>query len=226
MNDFLNSTADSSLFVYNNDDIIIWMVVYVDDLIITGNDSNEVEIFIKHLCSEFKCRDLCILQFLLVMKIIHNFDDSLDMNQTRYALDILSKNNMLNCKACKSPVIPNSKLTLNDGELLNDITTYRGLVGALQYLSQTRPGLTNAINQVAQFVHTPRTTHLVAAKRILIYLKGLHFSKNPHYKRIIGFSDANFAGDLDSIKSTTSLCVFAGGNFVTWTSKKQATVSR
>jgi len=114
---------------------------------------------------------------------------------------------------------------MNDGELVKNVTNYRALVGSLQYLSQTRPDLVYAINQVAQFVHEPRTGHLAAAKRILRYIKGilgneLHFTKTSEKNKIFGYYDADFAGDPDSRKSTTVLYVFIEGNLETWISKK------
>jgi len=119
----------------------------VNDLIIIGNNSNEVEKFIKHLCQEFRCRDLGLLNFFLRMEVVHNFDGSLELNQSRYAINILSKNNMLNCKPCKYPVLPNSKLSKDEGTSLQDVTSFRALVGSLQYLSLTGSDLTYSINQ-------------------------------------------------------------------------------
>lgn len=106
LNDFQNRQADTSLFIYNKNNILIWVIVYVDDhLIITENNSDKVETFIKHLSNDFRCRDLGILKFFLGMEVIHKYDGLLDMNQSRrYALNILGKNNMLNCKPCKCPV--------------------------------------------------------------------------------------------------------------------------
>lgn len=83
------------------------------------------------------------------MEVQHNFDSSLYMNQYRYALDILNKNNMLNCKPCRSPVLPGSKLVKDKGDILQDITAFKALVGSLQYLSYTSTDLTYAINQDA-----------------------------------------------------------------------------
>lgn len=154
------------------------------------------------------------------------------MTQSGYALDILTKQNkMLNCLSCKSLVSLGSKLQKDEGDLLLDATAYRDLVGSLQYLSQTRPSLTYSINQVAQFVQQPRTSHLVVVKRILRYIKGtqdhgLHFTKSKQQNILYGYCDADFAGDPNSKISTIGLCVYLNGNLITWSSKKKNTVSR
>lgn len=119
-----------------------------------------------------------------------------------------------------SPIISNSKLRKNDGELITEIINYRALVGSLQYLTQTRPDLVYAINQIAQFIHEPRTDNLAAVKRIIRYVKGtfsngLHFTKTSKKNRTFGYCDADFAGDPYFRKSTTGLRVFIEGNLVT-----------
>lgn len=86
-------------------------------------------------------RDLGLLNFFLGIEVIKNFDGSLDLNQSRYAVNILGKNNILNCKLCKYLVLPNSKLSKDEGTPLQDITSFRALLGSLQYLSLTKPDL-------------------------------------------------------------------------------------
>lgn len=154
-------------------------------------------------------KDLGLLKYFIGMQVIHNFDEYLDLNQSRYALNILDKNKMLNCKPCKYLTLPNYKLSKNEGILIEDITSYRALVGSLQYLFLTRSDLTYFINQVAQFVNEPRSSsHLIAVKRILRYVKGtlvhgLHFSKNTNdHHKIVGSYDADFVGNLDTRRST------------------------
>lgn len=144
----------------------------------------------------------------------------IEVNQTRYDLDILKKYDMVNCKPCKSPVTPGSKLIKDNGELIKDPTHYREMVGFLQYLSQNRPDITYVTNEVAQFLHESRISHLMATKRILRYLKaslshGLRFTKYLNNNKIYGFSDADFAGDPNIRKSITGACIFVEGNLVT-----------
>lgn len=103
--------------------------------------------------------------------------------------------NFLLAKPCSSPMAPGSKLSHNDSTPLVDATAYRSVVGALQYLTITRPDLTYAVNQVCQFMHQPRQTHLSAIKQILRYLKdtphfGTHINQSQD-EHIYDFSDAD-----------------------------------
>lgn len=143
---------------------------------------------------------------------------------------MLHKPNMLQAKSYSSLVTASAKLSKDDGDPLTDATFYRSLVGALQYLTMTRPDIAYAVNQVCQFMHKPRQSHLIAAKRILRYIKatpdfGLRLVKTRN-EHLYGFSDADWAGCLDDRRSTTGLCIYFGPNLLTWASKKQPTVSR
>jgi hypothetical protein len=123
-------------------------------------------------------------------------------------------------------------LTEGEGELLSpeNSTKYRSLVGALQYLTLTRPDISFAVNKVCQFLHAPTTVHLTAAKHIIRYVKntlgiGLNFSKSSS-TLISAFSDSDWAGCLDDRRSTGGFAVFFGPNLISWCARKQATVSR
>jgi hypothetical protein len=123
----------------------------------------------------------------------------------------------------------NTKLGLEDGELLSDIGQYQKLVGKLIYLIVTRPDISFVVSMVSQFMHAPRTSHLSAIDRILRYLKctpgqGIWMRKNGS-NDVVSFSDADWAGSCDR-KSTTGFCTFVGGNLVTWKNKKQNVVAR
>ena len=104
------------------------------------------------------------------------------------------------------------------------------MVGALQYLTLTRPDISFAVNKVCQFLHAPTTVHMTAAKRIVRYVKstlnvGLNFSKSSS-TLISAFSDSDWAGCPDDRRSTGGFEVFVGPNLISWSARKQATVSR
>lgn len=148
----------------------------------------------------------------------------------KYSLDLLQRYGMLDCKPADTPAAPNKHLSIDDGERLRDPTYYRSLVGALQYLTLTRPEIAHSVHEVCKFMGTPRSTHLQAAKRILWYVKGsigasLLFRPSPSNCLTV-YVDSDWAGDPDDRRSTTGLCIFLGPNAVTWMSKKQSTVSR
>jgi histone deacetylase 1/2 len=121
---------------------------------------------------------------------------------------------------------------LTDGTPLGseDSSQYRSIVGALQYLTLTRPDLAFSVNKVCQYLHAPTTEHWTAAKRILRYVKdtsklGITFTKSSS-TFLSAFSDADWAGSLDDRRSTGGFCIFVGPNLVSWSARKQATVSR
>jgi histone deacetylase 1/2 len=124
------------------------------------------------------------------------------------------------------------KLSRHDGDPLNaaEITQYRSVVGALQYLTLTRPDIAYSVNKVCQFLQAPTETHWTAVKRVLRYLKhtsslGLVIQKSPSLL-LSGFADADWAGCPDDRRSTGGHAVFLVGNLVAWNSRKQPTVSR
>ena len=119
----------------------------------------------------------------------------------------------------------------SDGPLFSDPTLYRSLVGALQYLTITRPNIAYAVNFVSQFLHSPTEDHFLAVKCLLRYVKGtLHFGLTFHPSdapgTLIAYSDANWAGCPDTRRSTSGYSIYLGDNLVSWSAKKQPTVSR
>ncbi|KAM1661090.1 hypothetical protein EV2_004131 [Malus domestica] len=136
---------------------------------------------------------------------------------------------MIGSKSCDTPCLPYNRLLKDDGQPYNNPTMYRSIVGALQYLTFTRPDIAFSVHQVCQFMQAPMTSHFTAVKRILRYLKGtmhlgLTYSKGD--LNLKSFSDADWAGDPNDRRSTTGLVVFLGTNPISWSSKKQQTVSR
>ena len=124
----------------------------------------------------------------------------------------------------------NVKYHLHEGDLLPDPLLYRQLVGSLNYLTITRPDIAFAVQQVSQFMHTPRHLHLAVVRRIIHYLKdtslrGLFFPVGTSLK-LIGYSDANWASCPDTRRSVTGWCMFFGPALISWKNKKQSRVSK
>ncbi|XP_028078302.1 uncharacterized protein LOC114280165 [Camellia sinensis] len=151
------------------------------------------------------------------------------LSQSKYAKEILLKAGLSSCKSCPSPISVKPSVPPNAALPFSDPALYRSIVGALQYLTITRPDLSLSVNQACQHMHAPTIEHFAAVKRILRYVQGtithgLSFSSSTF--DVHGYSDSNWAGDVLDRKSTTGYCVFLGSNLVSWSAKKQATVSR
>ncbi|KAM1767634.1 hypothetical protein ACFX12_045703 [Malus domestica] len=136
---------------------------------------------------------------------------------------------MLLSKPCATPCFPYNHLLSDDGKPYNHPTMYRSLVGALQYLTFTRPDIAFAVHQVCQFMQRPMESHFMAVKRILRYLKatrgcGIQYIRSS--LDLTAYSDADWAEYLNDRRSTTGMVVFLGSNPISWMSKKQNTVSR
>ncbi|XP_042521326.1 uncharacterized mitochondrial protein AtMg00810-like [Macadamia integrifolia] len=133
-------------------------------------------------------------------------------------------------KPCATPIASGTKLLATTGELLANPTEYRQLVGALQNLTITRPDISYVVNQVCQFMQTPTTKHLQATKRILKYIKhtiGAEVHLKPTKLTLMAaFTDAYWVGYPDTCRSTSGFCTFLGDNLLSWSSKKQPTMSR
>nr|XP_028953254.1 uncharacterized protein LOC114822627 [Malus domestica] len=225
---FQHTYSDSSLFVKTVDSGIVILLLYVDDIIITGNADAAMQQVISALTKEFDIKDLGDLHFFLGIQISRTAH-GLCLSQSKYILDLLTKTEMLESKSCETPCLPYNRLLKDDGAPYTNPTLYRSVVGALQYLTFTRPDIAFSVNQVCQFMQQPMIAHFTAVKRILRYLKGtihhgLTYSQGP--LQLKAFSDANWAGDPNDRRSTTGMAVFLGNNPISWSSKKQLTVSR
>ena len=127
---FKNSLADTSLFVFNDGHHLIYLFVYVDDLIITGDQPQKINEFISTLANKFSLKDLSPLSYFLGIEIVPN-DKGLVLSQRRYILELLSKTNMLEAKPVLTPLPTNAQLTLHSGTSLPDEIEYRTIMGSL-----------------------------------------------------------------------------------------------
>ena len=147
------------------------MLVYVDDLIVTGNSPSHVSKFIESLSQRFSLKDLDDLSFFLGIEVQQTVN-GMHLTQTRYIADLLHTTKMEHCKPIATPMCSSTPLTLFSGTPLHDPTEYRAVVGSLQYLSLTRPDISFPVNKMSQYMHKPTTEHWNAVKRILRYLAG------------------------------------------------------
>jgi len=173
LNDFLlsigfrASKVDTSLFIFFVGADICYLLVYVDDILLTGSNSLMLQRLIQLLSSEFKLRDLGFVHYFFGIEV-QSTSMGLMLRHHKYILDILTRAGMLSCKPVDTP-ISTSKATILLDPLFSDATRFRQIVGALQYLTFTRPDICFAVNRVCKFMHAPTDSHWAAVKRILHY---------------------------------------------------------
>uniref|UniRef100_A0A2N9IIA8 Uncharacterized protein n=1 Tax=Fagus sylvatica TaxID=28930 RepID=A0A2N9IIA8_FAGSY len=202
---FSISSYDSALFLRRTGKGTILLLLYVDDMIITGDDLNGIQELKAFLSQNFEMKDLGHLNYFLGLEITSS-DDGFYITQAKYTSDLLSRAGLTDNKILDTPIELNARLTPSSGELLPDPTLYRQLVGSLVYLTVTRPDISYAVHQGTLF-------------------HGLHFSaQSPLTLR--AYSDADWAGDPTDRRSTTGYCFLLGSSLISWRSKKQSVVAR
>jgi Reverse transcriptase (RNA-dependent DNA polymerase) len=226
---FKASSYDPSLFIFFSNNATLIVFVDVDDIIVTGSSLALIQEFIRSMQQQFALKDLSHLHFFLGIEV-QSISYGLHLSQSKYIKDVLTRANMLLSNPYPSPMVSNSSLSRHDGDPFDDPHLYRSIVGALQYITLTRPDIAFSVNKVSQFMQSPTTHHWVAVKRILHYLKGT-ISHGISLRSATSFSlhaysDADWVGSLDDRRSTSGFCIFLGSNIISWSAKKQPNVTR
>jgi hypothetical protein len=226
---FKQSRSDSSLFTMHTAVGTAFLLLYVDDMVLSASSHGLMHDIITRLRSAFPIKDMGPLQFFLGIDVKRS-SVGFFLSQGNYIDDLLQRAGMANCKAASTPADTKPKASAEEGTLLADGTFYRSMAGALQYLTLTRPDIAFAVQQVCLHMHAPRDVHLAMLKRILRYVKGtprmgilLRATATP---TLTAYTDADWAGCPDTRRSTSGFCVFLGDSLVSWSSKRQTTVSR
>ncbi|XP_052206791.1 uncharacterized mitochondrial protein AtMg00810-like [Diospyros lotus] len=167
---FTCSRADSSLFVLSKGADLIYLLLYVDDIVVTSNNSSLLIGFIRKLTREFATKDLGSLNYFLGLEA-YRTSAGLFLSQAKYAHELLHRAQLLDPKPVSTPMVVAQHLSVA-GPDFDDPSLYRSLVGALQYLTITRPDIAHAVTAISQYMHKPSVSHFQALKRILHYVKG------------------------------------------------------
>lgn len=200
-----------------------YILVYVDDIIITASSDGLRKSIMSLLASKFAMKDLGPLSYFFGIAVSRHAD-VMFLSQRKYAEEIIDRAGMASCKPISTPVDTKAKLSVSSGSPFADPTHYRSLVRALQYLTFTRPDISYAVQQVCLHMHDPKNDHMNALKRILRYVQGtLHFGLHLYKSSISGlisYTDADWGGCPDTRRSTSGYCVFLGDNLISWSSKR------
>ncbi|XP_026384850.1 uncharacterized protein LOC113280444 [Papaver somniferum] len=226
---FAKSLCDNSLFTYHRGTTPIFVLVYVDDIIITGTDNNFLNSLKLRLASHFSIKDLGSLKYFLGIEVSRS-SNGIFLCQRKYILGILKDSGLTGARTSAYPMDTKLKLLPTDGKELIDPRCFRRLIGRFLYLTVTRPNITYSVNYLSQFLQHHRSAHMDVAHRILRYLKGtighgifLSSSSSPS---IHGYTDSDWAGCPITRRSTIGYFVTLGNSPISWKSKKQPTVAR
>ncbi|CAH9076817.1 unnamed protein product [Cuscuta europaea] len=226
---FIRSYADYSLFTLRKGHDFVCIMVYVDDLLIAGNNSSLVGAIKKHLAACFPIKDLGRLKYFLGLEVARS-PTGIFLCQRKYTLDLLDELGMSGCKPSDFPMEAHHKPPVSTSPLFSQPERYRRVIGKLIYLTLTRPELSYYVHILAQLMQSPRTNHWDAVLRVIRYLKGqprqgiLLCSASD--LRLQGYCDSDWAACPISRRSLTGYLVMLGGSPISWKTKKQPTMSR
>ena len=227
---FQASEADPGLYVLHHEHYTVYLFVYVDDCLMASAGTAVMESVKAQLGEIFDIHDLGDAQYFLGMEITRDrANHTLVLSQKRHVEDLLCKYSMGDAKGKSVPMQSSIQLT-RDGEPLDrERYPYSELVGSLLYLSVcTRPDITNAVGALARYSAAPTKAHWEAATTVLRYLGGTRqygLKYGCSSTGLVGYVDSDFAGDVDSRRSTTGYAFIFNGAAISWSSRLQPTVA-
>jgi len=226
---FQRCPYEPTLYVKSNKEGgIIIVCLYVDDLIFTSNNPALISEFREAMISHFEMTDLGLMSYFLGIEVTQT-DGEIFISQKKYAGDILKKFKMESSIPILTPIEERLKLGKDgSGDLVNP-TYFKQLVASLRYLTSTRPDIVFGVGLISRFMEAPRQSHLQAAKRILRYIKGTQsdgiFYSCTNNVELVGYTDSDWAGDIEKRKSTSGYVFHLGTGIFSWSSKKQQVVA-
>jgi hypothetical protein len=216
---FIKRSGDSDLLIIS---------MYVDDLILTGNNSSMVKGFKESMMRTFDMTDLGKMRHFLGIEVTQN-EQGIFLCQQRYVKDVLERFNMDKSNSVSSPIVTGTRLSKHDRSEEVNSTYFKQIVGSLMYLTATRPDIMFAVHMIARFMEHPLETHMTAAKRILRYIRGTSehgvLYKRGRQAELIAYTDSDYGGDVDDRKSTSGYIFMLGSGAVSWSSRKQPIVT-
>jgi Reverse transcriptase (RNA-dependent DNA polymerase) len=227
---FNQSESDPCIWIHENNGERTYIALYVDDLIIAGENEEDIQTIKRRLSERFEMKDLGIAKKFLGMEIEYDSDGSIKIHQNQYIQQLLDRHGMGECNPVATPLDTSVKLSsITTEEAPADPQEYASIVGGLTFAAYvTRPDIACAVGQLSQFLNNPSSTHMHSAKRVLRYLQGtstLGITYRPPPLRLQGYSDSDWAGDMDTRRSTTGYVVMLNNGAIAWKSRRQPTVA-
>jgi hypothetical protein len=225
----MRSKSDQKLYTkFDEQGYIVLISLYVDDLIITGNAEKLIDEIKEQLSKVVEMKYLGELHYCLGLEVWRNTRQTF-VCQSKYIREILKRFKMDQCKSSTIPMQQNVKLPCDDGSKEVNGTIYRQMVGSLNYLTTTRPDISYSLSLLSWFIMKPHESHWNATKGVLRYLKGtLDYGikyTDASDVELIGYSDSDWASNLDDRRSTTRYAFNIGSEVVSWSIKKNPTIS-
>ena len=231
---FTESEADPGLFVHHSKESTVYLLVYVDDILIVAKDLPAVAWAKEKIMTTFEARDLGEAKLYLGMTIERDRRTrTIKLGQERMTTQLVSKYGLENARSKSVPLATSIKLNKDEGEPLDtNKYAYNQLIGSLMYLAVcTRPDVAHAVGALAKYLATPTTVHWSVATDVLRYLAGtkdygITFGGGHSIMpEPMGYCDADFAGDVDTRRSTTGYIFLLNGGAISWSSRRQQTVA-
>jgi len=205
------------------------LLLYIDDMLITGDDAEHVSLIKRHLSQQFQMTDLGPLSYFLGIEVLHS-QQGYYISQSKYIQDLLVRSGLTDNKIAATPMDLHLQLRPNDGTPPQDPARYRHIVGSLVYLTVTRPDIAHAVHILNKFVSAPTSVHFGHLLRVLRYLRGTSsqciFYARDNSLQLHAYSDSTWASDPTDRRSISGYCILLGSSPLAWKSKKQTAVSR
>ena len=226
----VQSDADPCLYVKTTGIDKLVIVLYVDDLLIAGNNGDMIKKFKTDIADYFDMKDLGEIKWMLGMEVRRNLEEkTIELVQTAYIDQVLERENMINCKSVSTPMV--ADLDRNVSKIGGFNFKYARVVGSLMYLAIiSRPDIAYAVQSLARHMQAPTDEHIKAAEHLLRYIQGtkqlgLLLGGKGSNIELVGYSDSNWAADKDTRRSTTGYVFTIGCGASSWSSRLQPTVA-